>query len=79
MAGVGDLEPALRGLDELQEELVGREVAFPGHLFHDRPVEALVEVVVPEPDIQDRVGPEPKGLVDLEVEDDMEHQSTSSR
>ena len=66
--GVGDAEVALVSFDEIKHELGGRSVALVGDLLGDLAVGVFVEVEGVR--VEDRVGLEPVGLMDLKIEDD---------
>ncbi len=72
-------EAPLVSVDLLEKELVHGQVAAAGHLAHHLLVEGVVEVVLAAADVEDAVAPEPVGLVDLEVEAEIDHGVRSSR
>src|SRR5262249_37334886 len=75
---VGAAEAPLGLLDEVEHERVHRQVALLGDAPEDPRVLDVVEVAVRRADVEERVAAQPERLVDLEVEDEVRH-VTSSR
>lgn len=69
----GHLELAIVSLDELQEQRVHGQIALVRHLQHDGPVGIIVLVHVVVTNVEERVMPEPVGLMNLKVETDGRH------
>ena len=68
--GIGNLELAFVLFDELQHELVHREVALLGDAAQDGAVGKVVVIVRILADIEKAVQAEPGGLMDLEIQAD---------
>ena len=63
-------------IDKFQEELVRGQVTLLGHLLHDLGVQVFVEVIGIGADVQNPVRLQAEGLMNLEIEDDLQHDNS---
>ena len=63
-------------VDQFQEEFVRGQVTLLGHLLHDLGVQVFIEVIGVGANVQNSVRLQAEGLMNLEIEDDLQHDNS---
>jgi hypothetical protein len=74
----GDPESAVVAADRIQQDAVGRQVAFRGHPVEQEAVRRLVFIDVNAIDVKEAVTTQPAGLMELKIQTDDWHDPASS-